>query len=315
MTASKVTIRQLEAFLTLAEVGHFRRAALRMGISQPTLTSQIAALERGLKVRLFERSPAGTLVSVKGRDLIQDARRVVEAHRALLDRASSSPEGPAGTYRLGITPTLGPYLLPHILPDLHRRYAGLKLFVREDAPRDLEHDLLAGAHDLALTPTPLEATGQLSVVPLFREPLLLVTSADHRLAHQRRVLPEDLAGEPVLTLQEHHHFHRQVEQLCHRLGARLLRDYEGTSLDTLRHMVVMGMGVAFLPALYVESEIHQPDVLHVTQIHGERIERIHALVWRNSVPHPELFRQLSADIRDTVRTRLAGLVETVDDGA
>jgi LysR family hydrogen peroxide-inducible transcriptional activator len=306
-------LRQIEAFLVLAEVPHFRRAAARLEISQPTLSSRIAGLERALGARLFERSPTGTLLTAAGRDLLPDARRVLEASRDLVDRARSIGTGPAGTYRLGVTPTLGPYLLPHVLPDLHRRYAGLKLFVREDAPRDLEHDLLAGEHDLLLTPMPVEETARLTVVPLFREPLLLTMAADHRLAKKRRVRPTDLRDEPVLTLEEHHHYHRQVERLARRMGARLLRDYEGTSLDTLRHMVVMGMGVAFLPALYVRSEIHQRDELCVTQVEGKAMERVHALAWRSSAAHPELFRRLSMDVRDGVRRKLAGTVHTVDD--
>jgi LysR family hydrogen peroxide-inducible transcriptional activator len=306
-------LRQIEAFLELAEVPNFRRAAARLDISQPTLSSRIAGLEKALARRLFERSQSGTLLTAAGRELLPDARRVLEASRGLVARARSLGEGLAGTYRLGVTPTLGPYLLPHVLPDLHRRYAGLKLFVREDAPRDLELGLLAGEHDLLLTPMPVEETERLTVVPLFREPLLLAMAADHRLARSPRVRPTDLRGEPVLTLEEHHHYHRQVEGLARRMGARLLRDFEGTSLDTLRHMVVMGMGVAFLPALYVRSEIHQRNELRVTQVEGKAMERVHALAWRSSAAHPELFRRLSQDVRAGVQRKLSGTVHSVDD--
>jgi LysR family hydrogen peroxide-inducible transcriptional activator len=102
-------------------------------------------------------------------------------------------------------------------------------------------------HDLILTALPVDED-RLTVAPLLHEPLKLVMSAEHRLAKKRRITRQDLAGESVLTIEEHHHFHRQIQQLCDRLGAHVLRDYEGTSLDTLRQMVVMGMGIRFSPA-------------------------------------------------------------------
>jgi len=174
-------------------------------------------------------------------------------------------------------------------------------------PSVLESDLLAGEHDIILTPLPVEA-GDLTVVPLFREPLQLVMSAEHRLAKKRRIEPGDLRDEPVLTLQEHHLFHRQIGQLCERLGAHMLRDYEGTSLDTLRQMVVMGMGIAFLPALYVRSEIHQPEVLRVTDVKGESMDRTHALVWRPTSPGAPLFRRIAMDMRELIGAQLSGQV-------
>jgi len=307
---SPPTLRQLQYFIALAETPHFRRAAARLRISQPTLTSQVAALENGLAVQLFERSRAGSALTPAGRDLLAGARRVVEEFQGLVDRAQSIARGPVGTFRLGVTPTLGPYLLPHVLPEIHRKYEELKFFVREGAPQLLEHDLRAGEHDLILTALPLDA-GDPVVVPLFREPLRLVVPADHRLAGRESVQPSELRGEPVLTLEEHHHLHRQVAHLCERFGAQVMRDYEGTSLDTLRQMVVMGMGIAFLPALYVRSEIHQPEALHVTGVSGERMERVHALAWRPTSPSHGLFRAIADDVRALVREQLQDTVTPV----
>ena len=193
------------------------------------------------------------------------------------------------------------------MPALHRRYTALKLSVREDAPRDLEVDLATGKHDLILTPLPIDDS-RLTVVPLFREPLKLILPADHRLAERTHINRRDLEGESILTIEEHHHFHRQIEQLCSRLGAQLRRDYEGTSLDTLRHMVVMGMGVAFLPNLYIRSEIHRPSELRVATLRGEVIERTHALAWRVSSPARPLFRQISDLIRTLVAQDLADVL-------
>ena len=208
-----------------------------------------------------------------------------------------------GTYRLGVTPTLGPYLLPHILNPLHDRHADLKLYVREDTPSDLETGLINGQHDLILTTLPI-MSNELIVAPLFREPLKLALAKDHRLANKKRINRMDLLGEPVLTISEHHLFHRQITELCERVGAVVRRDYEGTSLDTLRQMVVMGMGIAFLPALYAKSEIRDEKELRLADVEGINVVRKHALVWRNTSPVRNFYKQLSREIRVIIETSL-----------
>lgn len=298
-------LRQLEAFLAVADVANFRRAAEQLRISQPTLSHQIANLEEAIGARLFERSRAGTVPTAVARELIPNARRVIEEFRALIERAESFSHGPSGTYRLGVTPTLGPYLLPHILPTLHRRYASLRLSVREGAPRLLETGLGRGDHDVILTASPIEEQ-RLSMVPLFHEPLKLVLPADHPLAARERIERADLRGESVLSIDEHHHFHHQIATLCERLGAYVRRDYLGTTLDSVRHMVVMGMGIAFLPTCYIRSEIHRPSELRVTQLADEVIERTHVLAWRAGSPSAQLFREIADEIRGVVSRDTAG---------
>ena len=123
-------------------------------------------------------------------------------------------------------------------------------------------------------------SSSLVVVPLFREPLKLAISRDHRLANKKTINRMDLLGEQVLTIGEHHLFHRQITELCEKVGAEVRRDYEGTSLDTLRQMVVMGMGIAFLPALYAKSEIRDEKDLRVADVEGVNVMRNHALAWR-----------------------------------
>ena len=308
---NRPTIRQVEFFVAVSDASSFRQAAARMRVSQPTVTHQILALEASLGLQLFERSRAGTAITPAGRELIPNARRVLAEVRGLCDGAESLSKGPAGTYRLGVTPTLGPYLLPHLLPLIHKRYAALKLYVREDAPWNLEDGLVAGEYDLILSSLPMEGIG-LTVVPVFREPLKLVVSADHRLAKKKRIDRRDLAGESVLTVQEPHHLHVQIQELCARLGAHLRRDYEGTSLDTLRQMVVMDMGIAFLPALYVRSEIHRPREVRVKSVQGAAIDRTHALAWRVSSPTHELFMEFANEIREVASKALSEEVTPVD---
>ena len=309
-SVDRITLRQILYFTAVAEHGSFRRAADRLGVTQPTLTAQIAALEGALETQLFERSRTGTVPSSVARELLPDARRILEEVRGFCDRADLLGGGAAGTYRFGVTPTLGPYLLPAILPGIHAEYAGLKLYVREAAPSDLEEDLRQAKYDVVLTTEPVQSR-DLVVAPLFREPLKLAMAREHRLASKRRINRSDLLGEEVLTIGEHHLFHRQIAELCERLGAALRRDYEGTSLDTLRQMVVMGMGVAFLPALYVRSEIRDRDELRVCDVEGVRVFRSHALVWRPTSPARGLFRRLAGRIRALVADKLGEHVQPI----
>lgn len=157
-----------------------------------------------------------------------------------------------------------------------------------------------------------ELASDFAVLPLFREPIRLVIANDHELARRDPLHAADLKDADVLTIEEHHRFFSQVEQLCLRLDARMRRDYQGTSFDALRHMVVMGMGHAFLLALYVLSEIHEQSQLHVTDIADEPIFRMHALAWRNASPARGFFRNLVDDMRAILRARLGHVIMVAD---
>ena len=301
---NEFSLRQLQYFAAVAEYGSFRQAAFRLEITQPTLSHQVATMERALKVQLFERTRKGINTTPQGRELLLSARRVLEEAQGFTTQAALLSGGGIGTYRLGVTPTLGPYLLPHILNPIHNNHVDLKLYVRENPPSELETGLINGQHDLILTTLPIMSS-ELIVAPLFREPLKLALARDHRLADRLIINRGDLLGEPVLTISEHHLFHRQITELCEEVGAPVLRDYEGTSLDTLRQMVVMGMGVAFLPALYAKSEIRNEEELRVADVEGINVVRNHALVWRNTSPASSFYKQLSEEIKTIIETSLA----------
>ncbi|WP_137167733.1 hydrogen peroxide-inducible genes activator [Salinimonas lutimaris] len=297
------SFNQIRYFVTVAKHLNFRRAAHSLGVSQPTLTSQISTLEATLGLTLFERSRSGTLLSAHGHALLQYAENILKSHLSFQEMARNLSDGENTMYRLGIPPTLGPYLLPHILPDIHALKPNLKFYVREAAPNQLMHGLLTGEYDLILSPIS-QNNSQIQSQPLFFEPLKFVMASDHPLAGRDYVKPEALLGQQVLTLEDRHHFHHQVQEICLRLGANVARDYEGTSLDTLRQMVVMGMGVAFLPGLYIHSELHKPEALHVCELADMPIVRQHVLAWRNTSPARTFFRELSGLMRDIISQRL-----------
>lgn len=305
----KPTFKQLEYFITIAEHASFRQAAERLEISQPSLTAQISLLEERIGLPLFERSRSGSSLSSAGRRLLPHAKHISEQVNQLIDLVSFEDLGPSGSYKLGVPPTLGPYLLPHLLPDLHRKYSKLQLHIREAAPSNLEDGLINGNYDLVLSPLPIDDQ-KLTVVPLFREPLSLVARIDHPQIKQQTVASNTLVGIEVLTLEQKHHYHRQVRKLCEKLGMQMKRNYAGTSLDGLRQMVVMGMGIAFLPALYIASDVKDQSELRQITIEGEFITRTIALAWRPSSPSSNFFGQLAEEMKQLIHARVGELIRS-----
>ena len=297
------TLRQLNYLVALSQELHFRRAAERMNVTQPTLSAQIQELERRLNAPLVERGTNRVMLTPLGREIADRARRVIADVQDIVDLAASSQHGFDGTIRLGVPPTLGPYLLPHIVSDLHSSYPRLKLYVQEGKPSELQDELHTGSFDLVISPMPINHS-DLDVERLFREPLLLAVAPDHPLAAKAKIDRSDLAGQNVLAIEKGHHLHDQVSQLCDDFEANLLRDYEGTSLDTLRLMAGMGVGIAFLPALYVRSEIGDRGELTVRDLNSPNLFRQIGLTWRRRSVHAPLFKEVAELIRTTAEDRL-----------
>lgn len=291
------SLRQLEYFAALAETGSFRAAAEHCRVSQPSLSVQLAALEKRLGQRLVERGRSGTILTPAGREVLERARTILGAAQNLVNRFDAPQSGLAGTIRFGASATLGPYVLPHVIARLHASHPDLSLYIREAAPDALAAGLARGDFDLILVQLP--ARGDVTPIRLFREPLELVAARDHPFAARGRVTRADLAGETVLTLGPAYSLRQQVADLCEAFGARLRTDYEGTSLDAIRQMAGMGMGLAFLPALYVRNAIRAGDAdVAVVGIEGPRILRSVGLVRRSSSI-------------DEATPRIARLIQTV----
>ena len=295
-----VTLKQLQCLLALDETSHFRRAAERCGITQPSLSAQIVNLEEALGVRLVERSRSGVSMSPAGREVTARARRIADEVQGIIDFSAGARSGLQGMIRLGSKPTLGPYLLPRVVSTLHREYPDLKLYIRESEPLHLEQELMNGTHDIVLTQLPA-VSSEVETAPLFQEPLYLAVAADHRLAAREEIAVKDLKGLEVLSLNPSFHLHDQVHQLCDQFGARLVRDYEGTSLDAVRQMTGMGMGATFLPALYVRSEIGAGSEVVVRKLKGRHVARHIGLLWRKSAGAGASYRKLADIFRAVAR--------------
>jgi LysR family hydrogen peroxide-inducible transcriptional activator len=314
MAAPYLTLRQIRYFVTLAETGHFGRAAEREGVSQPSLSQQISLLEEALGLTLVERGRAGAMLTPAGRDALARGRRVLDEAEGLADLRTAYQSGLGGTVRLGSTGTLGPYVLPQAVRRLHAAHPELKLVIRDGAPLDLVEGLRSGVNDLVLTQLPVSAP-DLAVERLFREPLYLAVSREHRLSDRALVTDADLAGEGVLSLNPAYMLHRQIGALADEVGARLMPEYEGTSLDALRQMVAMNMGVTFLPALYARSEITgKGDDVRLIPFRRGRLMRDIGLVARRSSGARTGFGRLAEVLRIVVAEDFAGLVIPLSGG-
>lgn len=301
------TLKQLSYLAAIAETHQFERAAQMCHVTQPTLSAQLSALEQRLGVSLVERGRHGAPLTPVGRQILERAIIALKSVEEIKEIARAGRHGVAGTVRIGVLPTLGPYMLAELLPDVHRRYPRLKLYVREERASDLLTHLRNGRHDAILTSLPVR-DDTLQLRPLFWEPILLAMPQDHALAAKRSLSSADLKGQAVLTLEPGHVLHRQVRELCEQFGMELQFDYEGTSLDTLRIMVGLGMGVALLPALYVRSEIAKVTNVKVAKLPTAKFGRTNALVWRKSSPRASDYEALAQVLKQGARRKFANVV-------
>lgn len=289
-----ITIRQLHYFCELAAAGSFRRAAERIGVSQPSLSAQIQLMESQLGRTLVERGTSATMLTPIGREILARAQTILAEVNALKDIAQADPDGLTGTIRFGASPTTGPYLMPQVVARLHRDHPELRLHVREGNPEELIRELSVGTHDVVLAQLPISGDGFV-VQRLFREPLILTMATDDPLTAQESIDPALLAGRGLLTLSPQYRLSDQILAFGEAVGAHVLRDYEGTSLDAVRQMTGMGMGLSLLPALYVRSEVRDEDDVTTRPLLNRVIYRELGLVWRRSAGRATAFRRL-ADI-------------------
>jgi len=216
--------------------------------------------------------------------------------RDLEDVRAIVGDGLTGTIRLGVSPTLGAYMLPAIVARLHREHPALRVHIREGLPDALAAGLVAGAHDMVLAQLPVSGAS-LHCERLFREPLLLAMAADHPLHRKDAIAPTDLAGQPLLTLLPGYRLSEQVAAIAAETGAILLRDYEGTSLDAVRQMAGMGVGLTLLPDRYVRQEVREGDDVVVRPFAGGRYYRDIGLLWRQGAGRAPAFHLIADYLR------------------
>ncbi len=288
--AIRPTHRQLEYLVAVGETGHFGEAARQCHVSQPTLSMQLQLLEDRLQAKLIDRAPGGARPTPLGETIIGLSRSILSTLDEIQHVTNNAAENLGGLIRLGVVPTFGPYFLPHVLPRLHKHYPGLELYIREERPHDLEQSILAGTLDCALTPRPV-STKRLVYHDLITEHLQLGLPAEHPLAAHDTISPDMLRGERMLTLGSDHQLNRNVQAFCESSGALLHEGYEGTSLDAIRQMVSIGMGLSLFPEYYIKSEFPKENSVVLRDVTGWSLTRTIGLIWREgSVRTPQYHR-------------------------
>jgi LysR family hydrogen peroxide-inducible transcriptional activator len=304
------TLQQLRYLALLDETLHFRRAAERAQVTQPMLSAQLSSLEEKLGLTLVERSRSRVVMTPEGHDIATRARRILREVDEILELAHRGRQPLGGTVRVGVVASLGSYFLPLVIPDLHASHPDLRLYVREGAATDLMARLDDGTLDLLFVPLPVRGQ-DLDTARLFREPLLAVAANDHPLAALDAVPRERLKGETILSLEPGHKLHEQVRQICEDTGAEISLDYGATSLDTIRQMVGMGLGLSLLPALYVRSEVQPNRLVTARPLAGPQPFRTVGMVWRRRAARAEEHAELAQILRGILR-RTAPEVTVID---
>ncbi|WP_256646364.1 DNA-binding transcriptional regulator OxyR [Thermomonas paludicola] len=298
-----MNLRDLKYLVALADLRHFGQAAEACFVSQPTLSTQIRKLEEELGVTLIERAPRNIMLTAAGQDVVQRARRIVADVEEMKESARRSRDPESGTLRLGVFPTLGPYLLPHIIPGLRERFPQLELLLVEEKSDVLLQRLRDGKLDAALLALPLHDE-QLQAQFLFDEPFLLAVPARHPLARKKTLRIEALNEETLLLLEDGHCLRDQALDVCRLSGAQEKSGFRATSLETLRQMVASGVGVTLLPALSVHAPIVQPDGIQLVPFTAPAPNRRIALVWRKSSALEDLLQSLGDVIGRQARAQL-----------
>ena len=284
-----MTLQELRYLVALADCGHFGQAAEACFVSQSTLSTGLKKLEDYLGVIVFDRSLKRVTPTPIGREIVESARRIVEEAARIRELASYAKDPMDRTVHLGVIPTLGPYYLPHVLTQVRISHPKLRLLLREEmTPHMLAH-LTEGKLDAGLLALPVNDPN-LEVVPLFVEPFLAAVPTDHPLAAAAEVKIDDLAQAGLLLLEEGHCLRDQALEACHLQGMKS-EEIRATSLETLRQMVAMGLGVTLIPALASVSPSGQQVVLKPLAKPGAA--RTVGLVWRRRSPLAYTMAQLA----------------------
>jgi LysR family hydrogen peroxide-inducible transcriptional activator len=302
-----MTLQELRYLVALADKGHFVRAAESCNVGQPTLSTQLKKLEEYLGVTLFERNKHQLRPTAVGEKVIERARcalGVVEEIRQLA-RAGHDPMN--GPLRLGVIPTLGPYLIPSLIPAIREAFPGLHLFLREDLTANLLERLRQGRLDALLLALPVRG-GDVEVQSLFDEEFVVALPASHPLADKTQITEAELAGLNVLLLEEGHCMRDQALAICARTSEEQREELKGTSLETLRQMVAAGVGCTLLPRLAAHpsaGSVHA-SMVQIRPFAAPVPTRTIGIVWRRNYPRAGTVTRLAQLIMANLPAEVVG---------
>ena len=292
-----MNLRDLHYLVTVAETLHYGKAAKACNVSQPTLSMQLKKLEDTLGVQLFERTNKQVQLTSIGADIVLRAKRILAEVDQIKRAADAAHDPMTGALRLGLFPTLAPYLLPTLMPLLRGAFPSLTLLLTEEKTPTLLQQLESGALDCALLALPI-ANDALATAHLFHEPFLLAVARTHHLAPRKSVRVGDLSLENVLLLEDGHCLRDQALAVCHRVGVGESNNFRATSLETLRHMVASSDAVTLMPELATRGE--DPTLRYIPFAEPAPSRAI-GLVWRKTSARAPLFAAMTEVIRENYK--------------
>jgi LysR family hydrogen peroxide-inducible transcriptional activator len=276
-----VNLKDLKYLVALADTGHFGKAAERTFVSQPTLSAQLKKLEEYLGVKLVERQPKNVQLTEVGKQVVVRARRMLNESDEIIALARNNTDPFAGKLKLGLIPTIGPYLLPRVMQKLRKALPQLGLMLYEHQTEPLLKRLRDGEIDLGILALPIAQEG-LESRTLYEEAFTLAVPNQHPLSAKTTVKLQDLKGQTLLLLEDGHCLRDQALEVCSRIDVKEAEDFRATSLETLRQMVVAGLGVTLLPETAVESPFGSQRGLCIRHFAKPAPSRTVGAVWRKT---------------------------------
>jgi len=303
---SNITLKQLRYFQALTRQGHFGRAADLCAVSQPALSVQIKNLEDTLGLPLFERGARDLRLTRFGEDFARRVHDILRDVDALGDLARAARDRPVSRLRLGVIPTIAPYLLPRLIPDLTRAYPGLEIHIRETLTPRLVQDLSDGRIDAAVLALPV-AEDWLAQHPLRTEDFVVVQPASDPPAPPPT--RETLTNAHLLLLEEGHCLRDQVLSFCALNGPRINSGLDGSALSTLVQMVGAGLGITLLPEMAINVETRSAAV-RVARFHGASPQRTIGMVWRKASPLADQMAEFAPIVGGSIEALARDTVDT-----
>ena len=298
-----MTLTELRYIIAVAREQHFGRAAERCHVSQPTLSVAIKKLEDELGVTIFERGSNEVTLSPVGKLIVQQAQQTLESADSIKQVALRGKDQLSGALRIGAIHTIGPYLYPDLIPLLHKAAPGMPLVVEENMTAVLTEKLKHGELDVIIIALPFKERG-IVTQPLYEEPFVALFPAAHPLTSRKTINSELLEDENVLLLGQGHCFRDHVLEACPAcipkpgLEGDLPHTVEGSSLETIRHMVVSGLGVTVLPCTAAGAHSYSQRLLAIRRFRNPVPSRTVALAWRVSFPRPKVIDVINKAVRE-----------------
>jgi len=295
-----MTLTELRYIVAVSQKNHFGKAAQACFVSQPTLSIAIKKLEEELGVRLFERSSKNEIrITEIGQQVIDQAYIVLQEAQMLSEIAQQGKDPLSGQFKLGVIYTIGPYLLPGLIPMLTKSVPNLKLIIEENFTANLFQSLKQGALDAIIISYPFEEPG-IETAPLYEEPFIVALPRNHEWKDRDAIPTEDLASQDLMLLGAGHCFRDQVIKACPNCmsgNSELTRTLEGGSLETIRHMVAAGTGITVLPRTSMMHSQKIESMIDIKPFKSPSPSRTVAIAWRKHYPRKEAI----VTIRDTIQ--------------